>query len=144
MSEIRAIEAMDARLVAIERQCRLQRVALIVIPVALLAIGAAADSETWKGKSVVTEKLAVVDGEGRERILLAFTDKAEPYLSLVDPEQKLGITLHLKDNEDPVGKFRGKRGSAHIGLNEENDRPMVELVDENGKSFWGKGGYALD
>jgi hypothetical protein len=144
MSESRSIEVIDARLVTLERQCRLQRVALIVIPVALLAMGAAADSETWKGKSIVTEKLAVVDGEGRERILLAYTDKGEPYLSLADPEKKLGITLYLINSEDPVGMFRGKRGSAHIGLNEENDRPMVELVDENGKLFWGQGGYTLD
>jgi hypothetical protein len=138
------MEAIDARLVALERQCRLQRVALLVIPLAVLAIGAAADSATWKGKSVVTEKLTVVDGEGRERIFMTCTDKAEPYLSLVDPEKKLGITLHLRDNEDPLGAFRGKRGSAHIGVNEENDRPMVELVDENGKLFWGQGGYTLD
>jgi hypothetical protein len=144
MSHSNSIETIDARLVAIERQCRLQRIALIVIPVALLALGAAADSESWKGKSVVTEKLTVVDGEGRQRILMACTDKGEPYLRLVDPQQDLGITLRLMNNEDPVGIFRGKRGSAHIGLNEENDRPMVELVDENGKLFWGQGGYTLD
>jgi hypothetical protein len=29
-------------------------------------------------------------------------------------------------------------------LNEESDRPMVELVDENGKLYWGQGGYTLD
>jgi hypothetical protein len=81
-------------------------------------------------------------GVGRDP--LSVTDKGEPCLRLVGSEQNLGITLRLIDNEDPVGIFRGKRGSAHIGLNEENDRPMVELVDENGKLFWGQGGYTLD
>ena len=115
MSDCRSI---DARFAAIERQCRLQRFALIVIPLAFLAVGAGADTTSWRGKSIVTEKLSVVDGEGRERIRLAYTEKGEPYLNLIDPDKKLGILLHLVGNEDPVGKFRGKRGSAHIGLNE--------------------------
>ena len=143
MYETKTANAMEARMAAVERQCRLQRIALLVVPILVFAIGAAADSESWKRKSVVTQKLAVVDDEGRERILLGYTDKKEPYFRLMDGAEKTDILLHLVDNEDPVGTFRGKRGSAHIGLNEKNDRPMVELVDENGKLFWGQGGNTL-
>ena len=73
---------LESRVEQMERLNRRQRWLLLGLPAITLLLGAsAAQVADWKGKSVTTEKLILVDGDGKERGVW-YVHKGEPVLEL--------------------------------------------------------------
>jgi len=85
--------AMDERLQRLERQCTRLKLALIAVPLLAGILGAAAaDVADWKGKSVTTEKLTLVDSTGRARAVLQVSADG-PTFALLNDDQSQLVTI---------------------------------------------------
>ena len=105
-------ESLEARLNRLERRCRWQSRLMIALPVVGLMLGASASQMAdWKGKSVTTEKLTLVDAQGKDVASLAAGAN--------------GAELMLRDAK---GRTR-----ARVAADFEGQGPAVFLVGENDK-----------
>ena len=83
----------DERLQRLERQCTRLRLALFALPLVATVLGAAAaDMPDWKGKSVTTEKLTLVDSNGKARAVLQLSSEG-PTFGLLNEEQSQLVTI---------------------------------------------------
>lgn len=113
---------LEQRVASLERQNRRQRLALLAIPFVALLIGAgAAEMADWKGKSITTEKLVLVDGAGKERGAW-YVHKGEPVLEFYNTDHSLIL---------------------NVGKSPENSVGFVQFFDEKGKFKGGVGGNSL-
>jgi ethanolamine utilization microcompartment shell protein EutL len=113
----------------------------------VLSLAAAAQKASeWNGKSVTTESLTIVDGDGEPRISMTVTKEDGAVFVIMggttESNVKTGIKLRVKESV-PAGVFVGKKGKASLGANEGNNRPFFDLVDEKKKLIWGVGGNAI-
>ena len=110
------------RVARLERQNRRQRLALVAIPLVALLLGAAAQQvNEWKGKSVTTEKLILVDGDGKERGAW-YVHKGEPVLEFYNKDHSLIL---------------------NAGKSPDNGVGFIQFFDDKGKFKGGVGGNAL-
>jgi hypothetical protein len=117
-----ASRSLSARVERLERQNRRQRWLLLGLPAVALLLGAsAAQVADWKGKSVTTEKLILVDGDGKERGAL-YVHKGEPVLELYNKDHSLLL---------------------NAGKSPDNGVAFIQFFDEKGKFKGGVGGNAL-
>lgn len=83
----------DERLQRLERKCVRLKLALIALPLLTGILGAAvADVADWKGKSVTTEKLTLVDANGRARAVLQLGAEG-PTFGLLNEDQSQLVTI---------------------------------------------------
>ena len=83
----------DERLQRLERKCTRLKLALIALPLLAGILGAAAaDVADWKGKSVTTEKLTLVDATGRARAVLQLGAEG-PTFGLLNEDQSQLVTI---------------------------------------------------
>lgn len=83
----------DERLLRLERQCTRLKLALFAMPLLAGVLGAAAaDMADWKGKSVTTEKLTLVDATGRARAVLQLGADG-PTFGLLNDDQSPLVTI---------------------------------------------------
>ena len=88
----------DERLQRLERQCTRLKLALIALPLVAGILGAAAaDVADWKGKSVTTEKLTLVDANGRARAVLQLSAEG-PTFGLLNEDQSQLVTIGKSKN----------------------------------------------
>ncbi len=115
-------ESLEMRLTRLERQNRIHRWLLLGVPVICLSLGAtAAQMGEWKGKSVTTEKLVLVDGEGKERGAL-YVHNDEPVVELYNKDHSLIL---------------------NAGKSPDNGFGFIQFFDAKGKFKGGVGGNAL-
>lgn len=113
---------LEQRVAALERQNHRQRVALWAVPLIALLLGAgAAQMADWKGKSVTTEKLILVDGDGKERGAW-YVHKGQPVLEFYNQDHALIL---------------------NAGKSPDNGVGFIQFFDEKGKFKGGVGGNAL-
>jgi hypothetical protein len=116
------LEILAERVASLERQNRWQRRAMVAVPLVALLLGAAvAQVDEWKGKSVRTEKLFVLDEEGKERIGL-YVHKGEPVLEVYNKDHSLLL---------------------NAGKSLENGVGFLQFFDSQGKFKGGVGGNSL-
>ena len=101
---------MDERLQRLERQCKRQRLALIALPLVAVLLGAAADDVAdWKGKSVTTERLTLVDANGKTRATLQVGNEGASFRLLNDDSTPL-VTISKSKNRVGAINFYDDRG----------------------------------
>jgi len=119
---VEALKSLESRVEGLERQNRRLRWLLLGLPVVVALLGASAfQVSEWKGKSVTTEKLILLDGDGKERGAL-YVHKGEPVLELYNKDHSL-ILNGGKSPENGVG--------------------FIQFFDGQGKFKDGVGGNAL-
>jgi hypothetical protein len=117
-----ASPTLESRIDRLERQNRRQRWLLLGLPAIALLLGAsAAQVADWKGKSVTTEKLILVDGDGKERGAM-YISKGEPVLELYNADHSLIL---------------------NAGKSPDNKVGFIQFFDDKGKFKGGVGGNAL-
>lgn len=81
---------LEERLQRLERQCTRLKLVLFALPLVAGILGAAAaDMADWKGKSVTTEKLTLVDSNGKARAMLQLTAEGPTFTLLNDDQSQL-------------------------------------------------------
>lgn len=116
-------QALEMRVASLERRNRHQLLALVTLPFVVLIMGAgAAQIADWKGKSVTTEKLILVDDEGNERGAW-YVHKGEPFLEFYNKDHSLIL---------------------NAGKSPDNSVGFIQFFDEKGKFKGGVGGNALN
>lgn len=119
---IELLKTLESRIEGLERQNRRLRWLLFGLPAVAALLGAAtAQVVDWKGKSVTTEKLILLDGEGKERGAL-YVHKGEPVLELYNPDHSLLL---------------------NAGKSPDNGVGFIQFFDSQGKFKGGLGGNAL-
>jgi hypothetical protein len=119
---VEASRSLESRVEALERQNRRLRRMLFGLPALALLLGAsAAQVADWKGGSVTTEKLILVDGDGKERVAL-FVHKGEPVLEVYNKDHSLLM---------------------NAGKSPDNGVGFIQFFDSQGKFKGGVGGNAL-
>jgi hypothetical protein len=102
----------DERLQRLETQCTRLKLALIALPLAAGILGAAAaDIADWKGKSVTTEKLTLVDANGRARAVLQVGTEGPTFALLNDDQSPLVSVGKSKSTRVGVIYFYDDRGN---------------------------------
>ena len=111
----------DERLQRLERQCTRLKLGLIALPLLAGILGAAAaDMVDWKGKSVTTERLTLVDANGRARAVLQLGTEGPTFALLNDDQSPLvslgkskstrvGATYYYDDRGNFVAQEGGRR-----------------------------------
>lgn len=154
------------RVARLERQNRRQRLVLLALPVVGLLLGAAQVAD-WKGRSVTTEKLILVDSNGNERG--SFAAEAEgsqlvlrdkngrvrvrtyadyegkgPAFFLINEKDKVAATLRMIDN-GPIMVLGNEDGKhlVTIGKSVGNGVGFIEFYDDKGTLKGGYGGTAF-
>jgi hypothetical protein len=116
----------DDRIARLERKLRTITASLFILaPLALLlgaAAAAAAANDMIKVKSVTTQKLVILDADGKERAAIFCNDKQEPILEMYNADHSLII---------------------NAGKSPENGVGFVQFFDSTGKFKGGVGGNAL-
>lgn len=145
------MRALTDRVSALERRDRRQRLALVVVPLIALALGAAgADVADWRGKAITAERVTIVDAAGKPRVVLSGeeevgivildADGAER-ISLVDAAKDGSPRLLIAGDNPRLGIGDGKGNVLFsAGRSERNGIPYVELLDGKGKTIVGWGG----
>lgn len=102
----------DERLQRLERQCTRLKLGLIVLPMVAVILGAAAaDVADWKGKSVTTEKLTLVDSNGKARAMLQLTAEGPTFALLNDDQSQLVTVGKSKSTRVGAIYFYDDRGN---------------------------------
>jgi hypothetical protein len=120
------------RLNRVERELRFWRLAGAVgLSVAVVVIAGAMAQPL--AKELRVETLRIVQGDGRERIVLTAVPGV-PDMTFLDPGGQTRLTLDIADDQKPVlvvsesGKSKGR-----LTLGIENGTPMLQLYDRDGK-----------
>lgn len=99
------------RLQRLERQCNQLKLALLAMPVVAGLLGfASADMADWKGKSVTTEKLTLVDSNGRPRAVLQVTADG-PTFRLLNEDQSFLVSIGKAKSRIGAINFFDDRGN---------------------------------
>jgi hypothetical protein len=107
----------EERIAKLESSGRRLKVSLILLPLMAFSLGAAF-SDVLKAKSVITEKLIIVDDTGKTRAALYANSKGNPNLELYNADGSLMLNLAKSDDNgigciqffDQAGKFKGGAG----------------------------------
>jgi hypothetical protein len=134
--EAEEIRMMRARLARAERRLRLTSLGWLVAAAVVAVLWIGAQQAQSQPSTISTRRLAVVDQNGKDRIILSFDTNNRPAIWLRDESGRDRMFLG----------FGGRGGAPLIGLNDEAghlrlsmgfspDRatPQVVLTDENGK-----------
>ena len=106
-----AILTVEERIQRLERQCSRQRLGLIALPLVAVLLGAAAaDVADWKGKSVTTERLTLVDSNGKARATLDVGNNGAAFRLLNDDQSPL-VTIGKSKNRIGAINFYDDRGN---------------------------------
>ncbi len=106
------LATVDERLQRLERQCTRLKLALIALPLLAGILGAvAADVADWKGKSVTTEKLTLVDSTGRTRAVLQLSAEGPTFALLNDDQSPLVSIGKSKNTKVGAIYFYDDRGN---------------------------------
>lgn len=110
-------QTLEQRITALESLIRKQRFALLAIPVVALLLGAAASQVAdWKGKSVTTEKLILVDSDGKERGAW-FVQDSEPVIEFYHKDHSLILNAGVSpDNRVGFIQFFDAQGNFKTGF----------------------------
>jgi hypothetical protein len=117
------LPALEQRVEKLERQNHRLRLALLLVPVAALLLGAGAgELKDWKGKSATAEKFSLVDADGKERAALFAGKDGEPVLEFYNKDHSLLLNAAKSPDNgigfiqffDSKGKFRGGAGGNAI------------------------------
>lgn len=104
--------ALEERVQRLEKQCFRQRLALVALPLAAALLGAAAaDMADWMGKSVTTEKLTLVDANGRARAVLQLGAEGPTFALLNDDQSPLVSIGKSKSTRIGAVYFYDDRGN---------------------------------
>lgn len=118
------LTTMDARLDRLERRCVRLKLALIALPFIAAILGAAAaDMADWKGKSVTTEKLTLVDSNGKARASLQLTAEG-PTFALLNDDQSQLVTIG-KSKSTRVGAIYFYDDRGNFATQEGGRRPTT-------------------
>lgn len=102
----------DERLQRLERKCTRLKLALIALPLVAGILGAAAaDIADWKGKSVTTEKLTLVDATGKARAVLQLSAEGPTFTLLNDDQSQLVSIGKSKSTKVGAIYFYDDRGN---------------------------------
>lgn len=107
-----SLAIVDERLQKLERQCTRLKLAVIALPLMAGILGAAAaDVVDWKGKSVTTEKLTLVDANGRARAVLQLGGEGPTFALLNDDQSPLVSISKSKSTRIGAIYFYDDRGN---------------------------------
>lgn len=105
------------RIAQLERQMKRTMVCVIFLPALAFLLGAAAN-DMIKAKSVSTERLVVIDANGKERAAIYCNDKQEPVFEMYNTDHSLIVNAGKSPDNgvgfmqffDAAGKFKGGVG----------------------------------
>jgi hypothetical protein len=81
-------------------------------------------------------RLTFSDETGLSRAALGMVSDGQPGLALTDKDGTLRAELAIIDDEDPQLFFADKYGSDRAVLGLDKGRPVLDLLDETGKTIW--------
>jgi hypothetical protein len=107
----------DDRIARLERKVKNMSACVFVLPAVALLVGAAAN-DMIRAKSVTTEKLVIVDTDGKERAAIYCNDKQEPIFEMYNVDHSLIVNAGKSPDNgvgfvqffDAAGKFKGGVG----------------------------------
>jgi len=105
------------RIAELERKMKRIMASVIILPALAFVLGAAAN-DMIKAKSVTTERLVIVDANGKERAAIYCGDKQEPVLEMYNADHSLIINAGKSPDNgvgfvqffDSAGTFKGGAG----------------------------------
>jgi hypothetical protein len=109
------------RIAQLERTMKRTMACVMVLPVLAFLLGAAAN-DMIKAKSVTTERIVIIDANGKERAAIYCGDKQEPVFEMYNADHSL---------------------IANAGKSPENGVGFMQFFDSTGKFKGGVGGNAL-
>ena len=109
------------RMAQLERTMKRTMACVIVLPVLAFLLGAAAN-DMIKAKSVTTERIVIIDANGKERAAIYCGDKHEPVFEMYNADHSLIV---------------------NAGKSPENGVGFMQFFDSAGKFKGGVGGNAL-
>ena len=81
-------------------------------------------------------RLTFSDETGLSRTALGMVSDGQPGLALTDRDGTLRAELAIIDDEDPQLFFADKYGSDRAVLGLDKGRPVLDFLDETGKTIW--------
>jgi len=122
------------------RQLKRSMTFLALILGALVLMGARAGLQAGNFSQITTERINIIDSEGRELIQIG-SDIERTGIRMLSKEGKrvLGLGYSTPDGESGI-LVADNDGRPRIGLGMDGDVPGVALVNENGKKILAMGG----
>ena len=122
------------------RQLKRSMTFLALIFLALVLMGAKSGMQEGHFSQITTERITIVDNEGRELILIG-SNNERTGIRMLSKEGKrvLGLGYSISDGESGI-LVADNDGRPRIGLGMDGDVPGVALVNENGKKILAMGG----
>ena len=122
------------------RQLKCSMTFLALIFLALILMGAKAGLQEGNFSQITTERINIIDSEGRELIQIG-SDSERTGIRMLSKEGKrvLGLGYSTPDGESGI-LVADNDGKPRIGLGMDGDVPGVALVNENGKKILAMGG----
>jgi hypothetical protein len=130
------IELMRARLTRAERRLRVTSVSWLVAALVVAVLWMGAQQAQSQSSTIQGHRIAVVDQNGKDRIILSFDTNNHPAIWLRDELGKDRLFIGFgKEVGRPLIGFNDDAGRLRLsfGFSVERNTPQVVLLDENGK-----------
>ena len=130
------IQLMRARLVRAERRLRLTSVGWLVAAIVITVFWMGAQQAQSESSTIQSRRMAVVDQNGKDRIILSFDTNNHPAIWLRDEAGKDRMFIGFgKEVGRPLIGFNDETGRLRLslGFSIERNTPQVVLLDENSK-----------
>ena len=130
------IQAMRARLARAERRLRITAMSWLVAVIVITVLWMGAQQAQSQSSTLSARRIAVVDQNGKDRIILSFDTNNHPAIWLRDDagKDRLFIGFGKEVGRPLIGlNDEGGRLRLSMGFSVERNTPQVVLLDEAGK-----------
>jgi hypothetical protein len=130
------IELMRTRLARAERRLRVTSVSWLVAAIVVTVLWMGAQQAQSQSSTIQGHRIAVVDQNGKDRIILSFDTNNRPAIWLRDDQGKDRLFIGFgKEVGRPLVGFNDDAGRLRLslGFSVERNTPQLVLLDENGK-----------
>jgi hypothetical protein len=130
------IQAMRARLARAERRLRITSMSWLVTAIVIAVLWMGAQQAQSQSSTLSARRIAVVDQNGRDRIILSFDTNSHPAIWLRDDAGKDRMFIGFgKEVGRPLIGLNDEAGRLRLsmGFSIERNSPQVVLLDESGK-----------
>jgi len=134
--EAEEIQRMRARLARAERRLQVTSVSWLVAAIVVTVLWMGAQQAQSQSSTLQGRRIAVVDQNGKDRIILSFDTNNHPAIWLRDDLGKDRLFIGFgKEVGRPLVGFNDDTGRLRLslGFSIERNTPQVVLLDENGK-----------
>jgi hypothetical protein len=135
--ESREVQALEARLAAVERRFRTATMVWVGVVIAVIALSVGAQRAFSQTQTLQTRELDIVDASGRTRIALALSTNGNPGLWVYDANGKTRAYLGLSGSGTPTPQLslsdENERTRAYLGFGTVGEStPQMDLSDPQG------------